>query len=382
MKKTIFADGFLVNKAAVPAKVNGEAGVIIEGYANTAVIDRTGDIILPSAWVRGCEEYRKNPILLFAHKQEAPIGKVISMRTSKEGLHVEAFVSAAAEKTHNIITLIKDKVLKSFSVGFRVKENKFDRKTGANTITDLELLEISVVSIPANQGSLFSLRKNFETEEEYLSYLKNFDIKEKKSLKAGVTSLDESHYHAFEVDGDGTGITTFTSHGHEFHVHEIVDGQVKEANDHSHQTVVIDTISDESPDESKTVELLDEKEETIIMEEEKVVSEPVDDVSQEAEVSETSNEIEDKEEIVAKNTEQEFTSDEDSNEFTEETDEEVIEEIGNDNEHTPIPFVNELSFGTSNIPRDSIVKIDEDYKSYQSFTYFQLKRNQNPRVVF
>ena len=34
-------------------------------------------------------------------------------------------------------------------------------------ITDVELLEISVVSVPCNQESLFSIRKSFENDTDY-----------------------------------------------------------------------------------------------------------------------------------------------------------------------------------------------------------------------
>ena len=33
------------------------------------------------------------------------------------------------------------------------------------TITDVELLEISVVSVPCNQDSLFSIRKSFDSDD-------------------------------------------------------------------------------------------------------------------------------------------------------------------------------------------------------------------------
>jgi phage head maturation protease len=37
-------------------------------------------------------------------------------------------VSEAAERTHGVQTLIKDGALKSFSVGFRVKDGKYNRE--------------------------------------------------------------------------------------------------------------------------------------------------------------------------------------------------------------------------------------------------------------
>ena len=83
-------------------------------------------------------------------------------------------VSDAAEKLHGVQTLIKDGALKSFSVGFRVKDGKYDANNDSMTITEVELLEISVVSVPANQNSLFSVRKSFEGDSEYEEFVKSF----------------------------------------------------------------------------------------------------------------------------------------------------------------------------------------------------------------
>ena len=41
-------------------------------------------------------------------------------------------------------------------------------------ITDVELMEISVVSVPCNQDSLFSIKKSFETDEDYNEFKKSF----------------------------------------------------------------------------------------------------------------------------------------------------------------------------------------------------------------
>ena len=141
----------------------------IAGYANTSTKDRTGDIVLPEAWLKGVENYRKNPVLLYQHDHSKPIGKAESVRVDKKGIFVEGSVSDAAEKLHGVQTLIQDGALKSFSVGFRVKDADYDRTEDTFFIKELELLEISVVSVPANQESLFSIRKSFDDDLYSLS---------------------------------------------------------------------------------------------------------------------------------------------------------------------------------------------------------------------
>jgi len=155
----------------------------IAGYANTSLKDRTGDVVLPEAWAKGIENYRKNPVLLYQHDHGRPIGKSDIVRVDKKGIFVEASISSAAEKLHGVHSLIKDGALKSFSVGFRVKDADYDRSSDTFLIKDLELLEISVVSVPCNQDSLFSIRKSFEDDSSYEEFKKQFIAEEENKVE-------------------------------------------------------------------------------------------------------------------------------------------------------------------------------------------------------
>ena len=117
MNKTLYLNSAFETKAFK----KGSKGLKIAGYANTIVKDRAGDVVTAEAWAKGVDNYRKNPVLLYQHKHDCPIGRVENIVVDKKGIHVEGVVSEAAEKTHGIQTLIKDGALKSFSVGFRVK---------------------------------------------------------------------------------------------------------------------------------------------------------------------------------------------------------------------------------------------------------------------
>jgi HK97 family phage prohead protease/HK97 family phage major capsid protein len=212
----------------------------IAGYANTTAKDRAGDIVTAEAWAKGVENFRRNPVMLYQHKHDCPIGRFDKITVDKKGIYVEGSVSEAAEKNYGIQTLIKDGALKSFSVGFRVKDGKYNSKDDTMLITDVELLEISVVSVPCNQDSLFSLRKSFEgTDEEYRSFLQAFpeateqETKMMRGIKAGITDMCEGHYHTLEIDENGTGVTTYASHMAN-HAHKVVNGVLLEAEGHTH----------------------------------------------------------------------------------------------------------------------------------------------------
>ena len=179
---------FFITTDDITVKGVSEKTFKIAGYANTSDKDRSGDIVVPEAWAKGIENFRRNPILLYQHDHNKPIGKVSSVTVDKKGIFVEASVSEAAEKQHGVKTLISDGVLKSFSVGFRVKDADYDQRSDTFFIKDVELLEISVVSVPANQNSLFSVRKSFEDDNSYMQFKKQFGATEELLEKTAETA--------------------------------------------------------------------------------------------------------------------------------------------------------------------------------------------------
>jgi HK97 family phage prohead protease/HK97 family phage major capsid protein len=149
--------------------------IFIEGYANTNATDRSGDVIPSSAWETALENYLKNPIILAYHDHDEPIGRMVEHKIDTTGLWVRARISAAAEDVFN---LIKDGVLSTFSVGFYIKDAVYDAATELFVIKELELLEISVVSVPCNQDSTFSLAKSFESSKALADFKNQFTSKE------------------------------------------------------------------------------------------------------------------------------------------------------------------------------------------------------------
>jgi HK97 family phage prohead protease/HK97 family phage major capsid protein len=147
--------------------------IVIRGMASTTDKDRMGDIIESDAWKGGLANYRKNPVILFNHDHNRPIGKAKLIKQVDNGLELEAKISKAAGE---IVDLIKDGVLGAFSVGFMVKDADYDSDTRTFFIKKAELLEVSVVSIPANQSATFSIKKSFDSSEEYNDYVKSFSV--------------------------------------------------------------------------------------------------------------------------------------------------------------------------------------------------------------
>lgn len=151
-------------------KSEGDQSVYIEGYASTVDTDRHGDVVPASVWEKGITNYLKNPIILAFHDHNSPIGRMTSYKTDDRGLWIKARISTAA-KTYQ---LIKDGVLTAFSIGFRVLDAEYNSAAEVFLIKELELVEISVVAVPANQNSIFDLSKAFDSPEDFRRFKESF----------------------------------------------------------------------------------------------------------------------------------------------------------------------------------------------------------------
>lgn len=150
-----------------------DGSVMIRGMASTVDVDRAGDVIASEAWGKGgLENFLKNPIILFNHDYDRPIGRATKLSVTDKGLEMEAKISKSAPA--NVCELVKEGILGAFSVGFRVKDADYIKETDGLRIKDAELFEVSVVSVPCNQTATFSLAKSFDSMEEYENFKKTF----------------------------------------------------------------------------------------------------------------------------------------------------------------------------------------------------------------
>jgi HK97 family phage prohead protease/HK97 family phage major capsid protein len=169
--KLLHLTGALVTKSELPTADGTIDSITIEGYASTNDLDRHGDVVPTAVWQKGMENYLKNPVILAYHKHDEPVGRMVEHRIDDRGLWIKARVSAAAEDVFN---LVKDGVLTAFSIGFRIIDAEYNSAAEVFMVKEIELHEISVVSVPANQNTLFSLSKAFDSAEEFKSFKMQF----------------------------------------------------------------------------------------------------------------------------------------------------------------------------------------------------------------
>lgn len=153
---------FLRTRAADPISVDDESRVIRYVWSDETV-DRYGDIIRASGWET--TDYDANPIALFMHDMEKPIGNGVGYAVEGKQLvgGIRFAPAGSSQQADEAYALAKAGVLKAVSVGFdpleRVWHDDDDerRRLGLGTFgveyTKQRLLEISLVSIPANPSA-------------------------------------------------------------------------------------------------------------------------------------------------------------------------------------------------------------------------------------
>lgn len=242
-------------------------GIEIEGWASTKDKDRVNDIVEPKAFEEALDMYMKNPIVLLQHKSDKPVGQVTSAEIKTKGLYVKALIT---EDIDGIFSALKNGVIKTFSIGYRVrdyeerevKDDNWDIVWYEWVIKKLELFEISLVSVPANPYAMLkSLDGCFE--KEIKKEEKEDEIeKEEEKIEEKDTKIEEKEEEIEKPEVSSEE----ESKSEEGEVEEVLDITEEE------KSSDMDTESDdnlEKEDKNEEVEKKDDEKEEITKEEEK-----------------------------------------------------------------------------------------------------------------
>lgn len=136
---------------------------IIEGIASTPTPDRVGDIVEPL----GAKFTLPMP-LLWQHQSDKPVGHVTFAKATKEGIPFKARIVKVDEpgvlkdRVDEAWQSVKADLVKGVSIGFQALEFNF-MKDGGIRFEEWEWLELSLVTIPANQEATIHSVKSIDT---------------------------------------------------------------------------------------------------------------------------------------------------------------------------------------------------------------------------
>lgn len=125
----------------------------VAGYASTfGNTDLGGDVVHKGAFadtLAGGQKVR----FLYSHDPSQVLGTVLDLKEDEAGLFGRFRISQTA-LGRDVHTLLKDGALDSFSIGYIPRDFDLDEKAGVRRLTDVELLEVSVVAMPMNPQAL------------------------------------------------------------------------------------------------------------------------------------------------------------------------------------------------------------------------------------
>ncbi len=152
--------------------------------ATTSAVDRHDEIIEAEAW--NFKNFLENPVILWGHQSsELPIGIATKVYQEGDKTIVEGIFASkeANPKAEQVKLLYDEKMIKTVSVGFIGNSYKTEQRDGVEILvwTDVELLELSFVSVPANPEALSLLKKKG---------LKN-EVVEEKTIEKRVERLEK-----------------------------------------------------------------------------------------------------------------------------------------------------------------------------------------------
>lgn len=140
--------------------------------ASTDRPDRYGDVINQAGW--DLEAYRSNPVILLNHDHNSlPIGKG-NVRIGPEGLMIDVDFDMEDPRAAEIAGKVERGYLNAVSVGFTPlksesraslpQEHSAYSNQGGSYFDKAELLEVSIVTIPANADATSVAAKSMDAE--------------------------------------------------------------------------------------------------------------------------------------------------------------------------------------------------------------------------
>lgn len=131
--------------------------LVIKGYINKfrdssgqVFGDSDSDAVVP--YGVDLTRYALNPIVLYQHEYDDIIGTASDVELRNDGVYATIKIYKSLNpKAYEGVRL---GVLKTYSIGFRLKDLKYDEVNDIFLLTSTELIELSIVSVPANYLSI------------------------------------------------------------------------------------------------------------------------------------------------------------------------------------------------------------------------------------
>ena len=130
-----------------------DAGRKFSGYASVFNgLDSYGDTVMPGAYADTIKD-RKQPIALRWNHYGPVIGKWVHMAEDEKGLYVEGELTPGHSVAEDVYALLKHGSVTGMSIGYRIPAGGASKDGDKRLLKRIDLIEISIVESPADQGA-------------------------------------------------------------------------------------------------------------------------------------------------------------------------------------------------------------------------------------
>ena len=168
-------------------KTSVSPGHGVEFILSDATPDRMGDVIDADGW--DLTNFNKNPVALFNHRSDFPIGKWNNLRVANGKLrgHLQLAPEGTSDRIDEIRRLVDADILRAVSVGFMpIKSEPLTKDSHGTRFLNSELVETSLVAIPANPNALAVARSlNISRDTVAMVFAGKGNTKDQSTVRRG-----------------------------------------------------------------------------------------------------------------------------------------------------------------------------------------------------
>lgn len=172
-----------------------------EGYGSTfgGEPDSYGDVIQAGAYTASLADHVAKgtmPKMFWQHDPSQPIGKWLEASEDDNGLLMRGKLNMGVQRGKEAYALLKEGDIDGLSIGYRIKAYEADTDTGIWTITEIDLHEVSIVSIGANETATVNSVKAAKASHDLTERLKAGDQLEGREFETFLKGLGFSNSQA------------------------------------------------------------------------------------------------------------------------------------------------------------------------------------------
>ncbi len=169
-----------------------------EGYGSVFNNKDLGNDVIKSGAFADSIKYKKprQIKLLYQHKTDEPIGVIDSLVEDSKGLKIKGRLAMGTQKGKEVYELMKMGALDSMSIGYRLSPDdyKYSDKLKKRTITNLDLMEISMVTFPMNpKAKVTKVKLAHMDTRELEEYLRDVGVMSSSVAKQTANILYKSY---------------------------------------------------------------------------------------------------------------------------------------------------------------------------------------------